>query len=272
MLAIRHVIEGNPEGPTLVFIHGWPDDASLWRKQVDVLGDRFRCVLLTLPNYGETREKAGGYDFPELVERIAFTVRDVSPDGPVQLVTHDWGAYLGYLLEQSHPELIDRMAALDIGGHLQPADLKTRLMIIGYQWPLILSWWAGGVLPPLGRAMTRAVAKRVRVPGRQLETIRSRYNYLYFYLWRAMLLPWHRRKLLTHYRPRCPVLYLFGERKPLMFHSEKWLEIVAESGGWSKGIEGAGHWLMESHADAVNRELLNWLSPQSPQSPQIQSR
>ena len=42
-------VEGNPRGPTLVFIHGWPDDASLWRRQVTALGDDFRCVLVTLP-------------------------------------------------------------------------------------------------------------------------------------------------------------------------------------------------------------------------------
>jgi pimeloyl-ACP methyl ester carboxylesterase len=261
--AIEHSIEGNPDGPTVVFIHGWPDDASLWRRQIDAMKTDFRCVVLTLPNFGETHEKAGGHDFPELVERIAATIREVRPEGRVSLVTHDWGAYLGYLLEQSHPELIECMAALDIGGHLRPTDWKTRLMIIGYQWPLILSWWVGGLLPALGRLMTRAVGNRVHVPERQLEQIHSRYNYLYFYLWRAMLLPWHRKSLLRNYRPRCPVLYLFGERKPLMFHSERWLDIVSESGGRSRGIEGAGHWLMESHADEVNRDLLDWFGGQS---------
>ena len=263
MQAIEHSIAGNLEGPTVVFIHGWPDDASLWRRQVDVLGADYRCVLLTLPNFGEKTEKAGGYDFPELVARIATTIRKVQPKGRVKLVTHDWGAYLGYLLEQSRPELVERMAALDIGGRLHPVAWKTRLLVIGYQWPLILSWWAGGVLPSLGRAMARAVGKRVRVPERQLEQIHSRYNYLYFYLWRAMVLPWHRKKLLAHYRPRCPVLFLFGERKPLMFHSEKWLEIVAASGGRARGVQGAGHWLMESHADTVNREILDWFSQET---------
>ena len=56
---IEHTIEGNPDGPTVLFIHGWPDDASLWRKQVEVLGKTHRCVLLTLPNFGEQAEKAG---------------------------------------------------------------------------------------------------------------------------------------------------------------------------------------------------------------------
>lgn len=255
---IDHVVEGNPEGPTLLFIHGWPDNASLWKRQVEVLGESFRCVLVTLPNFGEKGEKAGGYDFPEMVERLAATVRQFQPDGKIGLVTHDWGAYLGYLLEQSHPDLFTRMAAFDVGGHVQPSGLKEPLMIMGYQWALVLSWLVGGLIPPLGKLMTRGVARVVRVPSRQRSNIRSRYNYLYFYMWRALLLPWQKNKLLRRYRPKCPVLFLYGVRKPLMFHSERWIKAVAESGGMSQGIDGAGHWLMETHAESVNPLLVDW--------------
>lgn len=256
--AIEYTIEGNTGGPTLVFIHGWPDNASLWRKQVEALGGDFRCVLLTLPNFGEQPEKAGGFDVPELVERLAATIREVQAGGRVGLVIHDWGAYLGYRLEQLHPELVHSIAALDIGGHLHPITMRDRLMIMGYQWALIACWLTGGLIPPLGNVMTRAVGKVVGVPARQRAVIRSRYNYLYFYLWRAMLLPWQRHKLLTRYRPRCPVMFLFGVRKPLMFHSLRWLEIVAETGGYATGVENAGHWLMESHAEIVNANLTRW--------------
>ncbi len=253
-------IEGNPDGPTLVFIHGWPDNASLWRKQVEALGSEFRCVLVTLPNFGEQSVKAGGFDFPELVAQLAATIRQVQPDGQVGLVTHDWGAYLGYFLEKTHPELIGRMTALDIGGHLGSPGLKASMMIIGYQWSLIVGWLIGGLIPPLGRLMSKAVGKVIRVPTRQLANLRSRYSYPYFYLWRGMLLPWKRASLLGRYRPQCPVLYLFGEQKPLMFHSPKWLEIVVATGGRTEGVAGAGHWLMETHATQVNEKLADWFN------------
>jgi len=79
-----------------------------------------------------------------------------------------------------------------------------------------------------------------------------------------MMLPWKRSGLLGRYRPRCPVLYLFGAKKPLMFHSAKWLEIVEKSGGQSQGIEGAGHWLMETHANEVNKYLAGWFKSLGP--------
>lgn len=256
----EHRVEGNPAGPTLVFLHGWPDDASLWRLQVAVLGASFRCVLVTLPNFGAAPVRAGGFDFPELLQQLAATVRQVQPTGPVSLVTHDWGAYLGYLLEQQYPDLVERMAALDIGGHLGRPGLKSASLILGYQWALIAAWLVGGLIPPLGNLLSKGVGRAIKVPTRQRARLRSRFNYPYFYLWRNMLLPWRRAGLLGDYRPHCPVLFLWGERKPVMFHSPRWLQLVADSGGRAEGIPGAGHWLMETHAGFVNQQLAEWFS------------
>lgn len=264
---ITHTVEGNPNGPTLVFVHGWPDDASLWRRQVAALGDSYRCVLLTLPNFGDQAEKAGGYDFPDLLERLAATIRLVQPEGKVSLVLHDWGTYLGFLLEKTEPGLVSRIAALDVGAHIKPENVRTSLMIVGYQWALIACWLVGGIVPPVGNMMTRGVSKVIRVPKRQRSSVRSRSNYLYFYLWRRILLPGKHGNLLSRYRPHCPVLFLFGKRKPLMFHSSRWLQTVDESGGYSEGIDGAGHWLMESHPEIVNEHLQGWFRDASQERP-----
>ena len=178
---MKCTIEGREGGDTLVFVHGWPDNPTLWRNQVEALGEHYRCVLVTLPNFGEESVKAGGYDFPELTKQLAATIQEVQPEGKVGLVTHDWGAYLGYLLEQAEPELVASMAALDVGGDIQPKGLLEPLMILSYQWALIWCWLVGGIIPPLGDLLTRGVAKVVDVPARQRADIRSRYNYVYYY-------------------------------------------------------------------------------------------
>lgn len=33
---LRTFIDGKPDGPTIVFVHGWPDDHALWDKQVSL--------------------------------------------------------------------------------------------------------------------------------------------------------------------------------------------------------------------------------------------
>ncbi len=258
MQVCEHTIEGNPEGPTLVFIHGWPDNASLWRKQVAALAPDYRCVLVTLPNFGEASVKAGGFSFPELVDILGNTISEVQPEGKVSLVTHDWGAYIGYLIEQAFPGRIERIVAMDVGGHTGRPSLKAALMILGYQWALVFCWFVGGLIPPLGNLLTQGVARVVRVPDRQRKSVRSRYNYPYFYLWQGMLLPWKRAGILQRYETRCPVVYLYGTRKPFQFHSKRWLDMVAASGGFARGID-AGHWLQERRAEEVNALMVDWL-------------
>ena len=181
-------------------------------------------------------------------------------DERVILITHDWGAYLGYLLERKFPERVEKMVALDIGAHVAPERARETLFMMGYQWTLIACWLIGGVLPPLGDWLTRKFAAVMKVPARQASKARSRVNYLYFYMWRGLLLPPWRKSLLRRYTPRCPVLFLYGKNKPVMFHSRHWLDIVEQSGGCSEGIDGGGHWFMQSHAEQVNQAIAHWLA------------
>jgi pimeloyl-ACP methyl ester carboxylesterase len=246
----------------LFFIHGWPDDASLWRKQFAVLSEKFCCVAVNLPNFGGQSVQPGGMDFPQLIAGLAATIRQhqKSPE-PVMLVTHDWGAYCGYLLQRTHPDLVARMVALDVGGHAKPGSFKEVFFILSYQWTLVLCWLIGGLIPPLGNVLSRALASLIRVPKRQVARLKSRFNYPYFYFWRGMFLSRWKGSLLGYYQPTCPLLFLYGLGKPVMFHSKRWLEIVAESGGRCEGIAGAGHWFMESHPDIVNQSITDWCSP-----------
>lgn len=258
------VTRGDPDSPMLFFVHGWPDNAILWRKQFDALQSQFYCVAVTLPNFGEQAGMAGGMDFPDLVEGLAATIRKHQKSGePIFLVSHDWGAYMGYMLERHHPELIRKMVALDVGGHAKPAGTKDALFIMVYQWLLMLFWLIGGVLPPLGNLLSRGLGWLIAVPSRQRAKLKSRFNYPYFYFWRSIFIPRWRNSFLAHYKPSCPILYLYGLRKPVMFHSKRWLEILAEHGGRSEGIHGAGHWFMETHPEAVNQAIAKWCKPSS---------
>ena len=44
---------------------------------------------------------------------------------------------------------------------------------------------------------------------------------------------------LTNFKPHCPMLYLYGQRKPFMFHSEQWLDrLNAAPGSLALGLAG----------------------------------
>ena len=255
---LRYSLEGAQHKPCAVFLHGWPDDRSLWREQVAVFRDNYHCVLLELPNFGDSEAEPGGCDFDEIVARLHDTLAAISAD-PVVLITHDWGAYIGYLYEQKYPQRVCAMIAMDVGGHLQAASLSAVAMFVAYQWTLIGLWLIGGVVPALGSGLTRSFARLLKVPEHQARRVRSRCNYPYFYYWRAMLLPWRRNALLNRYQPQCPLLYIYGGRKPLMFHSSRWLEIVTGCGGQTECIADGTHWFMQEHPLATNEIITQWL-------------
>lgn len=251
---------GSGRNEAMVFIHGWPDDRSLWDREFEHFSRSRCCVRFTLPNCGTRLDLERGADFPELVELISRTIAQALPDHrQVILVGHDWGAYLAYLYERSYPERVSRMVTMDVGGHFRVDSLAHGLMIAGYQWWLTAAWLTGMVLPFAGNWMTRVFARYAGAP--RGGAVHSRMNYFYFYLWRAILCPKkYGSSLPGRYRPRCPVLYFYAVNKPFQFHSARWEKLVSASPG-SKlvAVTDAGHWLMRDQHERVAGDMERWL-------------
>jgi hypothetical protein len=136
---------GPPE--QLFFIHGWPDEPSLWQSQSDYFSSRgYRCLRVTLPHYGgrAAATVSGDSDAPwdscnwgTLTSRLTDTVRRHCQGRRVVLVIHDWGSVYGFFLQLMAPELVKAVVAMDVGpwrlaGKLQ--NVPPMLMIgLAYQ-------------------------------------------------------------------------------------------------------------------------------------------
>jgi pimeloyl-ACP methyl ester carboxylesterase len=46
--------EGNPDGPTVVLVHGWPDSHVVWDGVVPLLAERFRIIRYDNRGVGKT--------------------------------------------------------------------------------------------------------------------------------------------------------------------------------------------------------------------------
>ncbi|MFD4182407.1 alpha/beta fold hydrolase, partial [Rhodococcus sp. NPDC058514] len=86
--------QGNPSGPTLVLVHGWPDTHQLWEHVLPHLTDRFRVISYDTRGSGQSTVPSAVEDYRlELLAQDLFAVLDaVSPDQPVHLLAHDWGS------------------------------------------------------------------------------------------------------------------------------------------------------------------------------------
>jgi pimeloyl-ACP methyl ester carboxylesterase len=224
-------------------VHGWPDTHRLWDSTVEALKGQYRCVRFTLPGF-EPGAPKGAYAFSELLEHLRNIVEPVAP---VTLLLHDWGCVFGYQFAMRHPQLVERVIGVDIGDagsrqHLAEIGASGKLKIVAYQVWLAAAWVLGS------DAMARMMARLIRVPpGRE---VRAQMGYPYAMRWFGVAGGF---KDLRVFKPQCPMLFLYGKRKPVMFHSRAWAERV-ESRAFP-----TGHWIMVQQPGEFNAALLGWL-------------
>ncbi len=103
------------EGPLVVLLHGFPEFWYSWRHQIPALARAgFRVVAPDLRGYNDS-------DKPEGVEayRVSLIVEDVAGlvgafgDGRAAIVGHDWGGAVAYAFAMTHPELTEKLVALN---------------------------------------------------------------------------------------------------------------------------------------------------------------
>ncbi|WP_161569650.1 alpha/beta hydrolase [Veronia nyctiphanis] len=252
---------GDPSRQPIVFLHGWPDDDTLWQPFIDKLSSRYYCITLCWPNFAGRVSRRLGYRIPELADLAVHALEEHGIKQKVILVTHDWGALIGYHIERKHPDKVESMVSMDVALRFKKNVVNLALMV-SYQAPLVISWGIGLVLPPLGTLLNKAVAMMVRAPKHRVKKTTWANGYLYFYLSLDGLLP-DRSPLLDGKVPRCPTLFLYSTKSPIAFHDSKWLSDIQRSGGQSKGIKG-DHWFFLSKFDEVFPLVENFIGKDDP--------
>ena len=241
------IVEGS--GPrTIVMIHGWPDTHRLWDGTVAALKDRYRCVRFTLPGFDRPGKAHSLDDVLAFVERVVDGKR-------ITLLIHDWGSFLGYQFASRHPELVERIASVDIGDagsrpHLAEIGVRGKAMLLAYQLWLAVAWRLNS------DAMARAMARLLRCLT-DPHSVRAHMGYLYAVRWFGVAGGF---KGLRVFNPACPMLYIYGERKPIMFHSRPWAERLAAQPGSRVVALPTGHWLMITARERFNDALRTWLA------------
>ncbi|GAA2005740.1 SDR family oxidoreductase [Nocardiopsis rhodophaea] len=85
---------GDPAAPTVLCVHGYPDNASIWDAVAERLADRYHVVTYDVRGAGAStapRERSG-YRMERLADDLVRVADAVSPDQPVHLLAHDWGS------------------------------------------------------------------------------------------------------------------------------------------------------------------------------------
>lgn len=160
-------VRGRADGPTVVLVHGYPDTSRVWGRVAEHLAATCRVVRFDVRGAGGSfaPRATSNYALPRLTDDIGAVIDSLSPDTPVHLVGHDWGAIQGWEAV-SDPSFGQRIASfttisgpcLDHVGHWLRACAGNNPGALAAQ--LRQSWYIGAFhLPGLPSVAWRTLSR-----------------------------------------------------------------------------------------------------------------
>ena len=112
---------GNPQGPTVLLLHGFPTSSHMFRELIPALADGYHVVAPDLPGFGfsDAPDRASfKYTFDHLAEVIDhFT--ELLGLSRYALYVFDYGAPVGFRLAIRHPERITSVISQNGNAYLE---------------------------------------------------------------------------------------------------------------------------------------------------------
>ena len=108
--------EGNPNGPTILLIHGYSASLHTWEPWVHKLGDEYHLVSIDLPGHGLTRAPAGyRASIPAFVDDIAAFVHAYGLQH-FSIAGNSMGGNVAWEYALAHPDQLEALILVDAGG------------------------------------------------------------------------------------------------------------------------------------------------------------
>jgi pimeloyl-ACP methyl ester carboxylesterase len=110
-----HYVEAG-DGPLVVLLHGYPEFWYGWRQQIPALAAAgFRVVAPDARGYNLSSKPPGVSAYAP--RRLAADIRDLIAERGASrafLAGHDWGAAVAWVAAMVHPEVVERLAILNV--------------------------------------------------------------------------------------------------------------------------------------------------------------
>jgi len=118
-----HVVEAGQNGRQVaLLIHGWSSSWYAMSPLLALLAQRFHCLAVDLPGYGQSPRLNETTTIPCYVDLLAELIESVS-DGRFTVIGHSMGGMTSISLALHYPMLVERMVLLNptISGRLSKA-------------------------------------------------------------------------------------------------------------------------------------------------------
>lgn len=120
-----HLAESGPEfAPTVVLLHGFPQHWYAWRHVIALLAKDRHVVAIDLPGFGWSEPSSHGYSTAERCRTVVDVLEGLGAE-EVDLIGHDWGAWLAFRVALEFPARVRCLVAIS---ELHPWPLQRRLL------------------------------------------------------------------------------------------------------------------------------------------------
>lgn len=263
---------GDPGGPLVVLLHGFPECWYGWRHQFGPLAAAgFRVVALDQRGYGGSGKPARVADYA--IDRLAADVESVIVAlgaDRAAVVGHDWGGGVAWWLALTRPHRVSRLAVLNC-----PHPSAMRAAVLGGDLrQLAKSWYIFAIQIPglpewsLRRNDFAAPERSMRetsLPGSFTDADFVEYRRAWAEPGALTgMLNWYRaavrhRPTPTDPRVKVPTLLIWGEKDKFLRAKLARDSIALCDAGRLELLPEATHWVQHDAADRVNGLLAGFL-------------
>lgn len=281
--ALTDGFDRNPDGPIVICLHGFPDNARSFRFQLPALADAgFRAVAPTLRGYEPSSQPGNGdYEMATIGRDVIAWTDELGAD-KVHLVGHDWGAGISYVAAALAPERFLSVTTIAVphGARFIPAikQVPVQLLKSWYMNFFQLRGLADWLVERNDWAFIQWLWKNWSpgyvLPTEEWANLRATFS-----------APGVKKAMLAYYRTNVSPSVMFGfkqlEAAALTTVPVRTLAITGADDGcidtrmydhcfvdedFPQGfrierIEGAGHFAHQEKPQEINRLLLEWVAP-----------
>ncbi|WP_436642876.1 alpha/beta fold hydrolase [Microbaculum sp. FT89] len=127
------------DGPPLLLVHGYPQTHVMWHRVAPALAEHFTLVIPDLRGYGQSSVPATVPDHATYSKRAMardlVAVMAALGHDRFHLAGHDRGGRVSYRLALDHPQVLDRLAVLDIvPTHAMWHEFTVAMAMKVYHW------------------------------------------------------------------------------------------------------------------------------------------
>jgi pimeloyl-ACP methyl ester carboxylesterase len=112
---LHYQIIGSDSPSKMVFLHGILGRGRNWQAIAKALASGRQCLLVDQRGHGQSFHPPTGYLVEDYAQDLADLVRHLGWTQPLDLVGHSMGGRVALVYTHLHPELVNRLAIVDIG-------------------------------------------------------------------------------------------------------------------------------------------------------------